>query len=89
MPIINDDGLPLLELSNYKDFLTDGPARIEVLREDTARIIYFNWRVVDGVWRKVAAKYSRMCPISSLQFPITAIPGVQIVTRMKERLALH
>lgn len=87
MPAIEDDGP--LELSDATDFVTDGTARIEILREDTARIVYFYWRVIEGVWRRVAASHSRICPISSLHFPITALPDVQIVTRTKRYTALH
>jgi hypothetical protein len=84
MASINDEGEPLLELSTFQDFLTDGPARIEVLRADTVRVVYYCWRLVDGVWRKVVADYARICPTSSLHFPITAIPGVQIIARPQQ-----
>jgi hypothetical protein len=90
MPAINDEGLSLLELSDSTDFVTDGPARIEVLREDTARIVYFYWQYMDGVWRRVASKYARLCPISSLTFPIGSIPGVPVVTRTPaQHFGLH
>jgi hypothetical protein len=67
MPVINADGVPLLELSNITDFYADGVHRVEVLG-DNVRLIFFRWRYSEeGVWQRVAVEYARISPLRSLR----------------------
>ena len=79
------ESVPLLELTTITDFYVDGLHRIEVVGEN-ARMIYYRWRLLDGMWRRVASEFARVCPIRSLPVPLEKLPMAAFRNRPEARL---
>jgi hypothetical protein len=84
----SDDGRPLLELSAMQDFYCDGTERIEILG-DNVRVVYFVWKQIEGVWRRVGADFSRICPVRSIAMPAMELSGIAVIERMRPTLVLR
>lgn len=57
MPIINKDGLPLIEFGPITDVWISGADHVEILGS-VFRTVYFKWQRIDGLYRRVAAEFA-------------------------------
>lgn len=72
------DGQPLVELGPITDVWIAGADRVEILG-NVFRTVYFKWKMIDGIWRRVAIDFATIRQLGADQDHNPDMWGVPIV----------